>query len=95
MVSLGHNELKACHIQNHNASSNLPVTCFCYHGFQEDHREGGSPDGFGSFHQQYLLDGKIIMVGVIDILPHCISSVYLYYDPEYFFLTLGTYSALR
>ncbi|OTF78789.1 arginyl-tRNA-protein transferase 1-like protein, partial [Euroglyphus maynei] len=34
-------------------------------------------------------------VGVIDILPGCISSVYLYYDPEYSFLNLGVYSALN
>lgn len=51
--------------------------------------------GFGSFHQQYLLDGKIIAVGVIDILPHCISSKYYYYDPDYSFLSLGVYSALK
>ncbi|XP_066880589.1 arginyl-tRNA--protein transferase 1 isoform X14 [Kogia breviceps] len=54
------------------------------------------PDcGYGSFHQQYWLDGKIIAVGVIDILPYCVSSVYLYYDPDYSFLSLGVYSALR
>ncbi|XP_036915509.1 arginyl-tRNA--protein transferase 1 isoform X8 [Sturnira hondurensis] len=54
------------------------------------------PDcGYGSFHQQYWLDDKIIAVGVIDILPYCVSSVYLYYDPDYSFLSLGVYSALR
>jgi len=52
-------------------------------------------DGYGSFHHHYVLDGKIIAVGVIDILPHCVSSVYFYYDPDYAFLSLGTYSALR
>ncbi|XP_041354990.1 arginyl-tRNA--protein transferase 1-like isoform X2 [Gigantopelta aegis] len=51
--------------------------------------------GYGSYHQHYILDGKIIAVGVIDILPHSVSSVYLYYDPDYSFLSLGTYSALR
>ncbi|XP_060027135.1 arginyl-tRNA--protein transferase 1 isoform X7 [Erinaceus europaeus] len=60
---------------------------------------GSLPDGpdcgYGSFHQQYWLDGKIIAVGVIDILPYCVSSVYLYYDPDYSFLSLGVYSALR
>ncbi|XP_044296194.1 arginyl-tRNA--protein transferase 1 isoform X8 [Varanus komodoensis] len=55
-----------------------------------------SPEcGYGSFHQQYWLDGKIIAVGVIDILPKCVSSVYLYYDPDYSSLSLGVYSALR
>ncbi|XP_059478230.1 arginyl-tRNA--protein transferase 1 [Neocloeon triangulifer] len=50
---------------------------------------------YGSFHQQYWLDGKLIAVAVIDILPSCVSSVYFYYDPDFRFLTLGTYAALR
>lgn len=54
------------------------------------------PDmGYGSFHQQYWLDGRIVAVGVIDILPNCVSSVYLYYHPDFAFLSLGSYSALR
>ncbi|KAG1701261.1 Arginyl-tRNA--protein transferase 1 [Nymphon striatum] len=60
---------------------------------QEEYR-GDIPEGYGSFHQQYWLDDKLIAVGVIDILPTLVSSVYLYYDPEYSFLSLGTYSAL-
>lgn len=55
----------------------------------------GSHPGYGSFHQQYWLDGKLIAVGVVDILPACVSSVYFYYDPQYGFLSLGTYGALR
>uniref|UniRef100_A0A3B1JBQ8 Arginyl-tRNA--protein transferase 1 n=1 Tax=Astyanax mexicanus TaxID=7994 RepID=A0A3B1JBQ8_ASTMX len=58
-----------------------------------------SPDGpevgYGSFHQQYWLDGRIVAVGVIDILPNCVSSVYLYYHPDFASLSLGSYSALR
>ncbi|XP_049875795.1 arginyl-tRNA--protein transferase 1 [Pectinophora gossypiella] len=61
----------------------------------EEHSETGPPCGYGSFHQQYWLDGKIIAVGVIDILPKCVSSVYFFYDPQYMNLTLGTYGALR
>jgi len=49
----------------------------------------------GAFHQHYILDGKIIAVAVLDILPDCISSVYFYYDPAFSFLSLGTYSAIR
>lgn len=51
-------------------------------------------NGYGAFHQQYVIDGKIVAVGVIDVLRDCISSVYLYYDPEYRFLSLGSLSAL-
>lgn len=53
------------------------------------------PEGYGSFHYQYFLDEELIAVGVIDILPECISSVYFYYNPEYSFLSLGTYASLR
>ncbi|XP_058154238.1 arginyl-tRNA--protein transferase 1 isoform X5 [Dasypus novemcinctus] len=65
-------------------------------GKTEAENPPNGPDyGYGSFHQQYWLDGKIIAVGVIDILPYCVSSVYLYYDPDYSYLSLGVYSALR
>ncbi|XP_016957638.1 arginyl-tRNA--protein transferase 1 isoform X2 [Drosophila biarmipes] len=55
----------------------------------------GPEIGYGSFHQQYWLDDKLIAVGVIDILPACVSSVYFFYDPDYSFLSLGTYGSLR
>ncbi|XP_067633721.1 arginyl-tRNA--protein transferase 1 isoform X3 [Eurosta solidaginis] len=57
-------------------------------------RDGPSA-GYGSFHQQYWLDDKLIAVAVIDILPYCVSSVYFFYDPDYSFLSLGTYGSLR
>ncbi|KAF4517400.1 hypothetical protein B566_EDAN005008 [Ephemera danica] len=49
----------------------------------------------GSYHQQYWLDGQLIAVGVVDLLPLCVSSVYFYYDPDFSYLSLGTYAALR
>lgn len=53
------------------------------------------PCGFGSFHQQYVIDGQLVAVGVIDILPKCLSSKYLFWDPDFAFLSLGKYSALQ
>ncbi|KAE9598739.1 hypothetical protein Lal_00022658 [Lupinus albus] len=53
------------------------------------------PCGFGSFHQQYLIDGQLVAVGVVDILPNCMSSKYLFWDPDFAFLSLGKYSALQ
>lgn len=67
----------------------------CSSPLKAENPPNGPDCGYGSFHQQYWLDGKIIAVGVVDILPHCVSSVYLYYDPDYSFLSLGVYSALR
>lgn len=63
--------------------------------FQLERNEISPDQGFGSFHQQYWLDDKLIAVAVIDILPLCISSVYFFYDPDYGFLSLGTYGSLR
>lgn len=58
--------------------------------------DGSTPTcGFGSFHQQYRIDGKLVAVGVIDILPNCLSSKYLFWDPDLAFLSLGKYSALQ
>ncbi|ORZ12027.1 arginine-tRNA-protein transferase [Lobosporangium transversale] len=51
--------------------------------------------GFGSFHQCYYLDDKLIAVSVIDILPECVSAVYFFYDTDYSVLSLGKYSAQR
>ncbi|XP_075697224.1 arginyl-tRNA--protein transferase 1 isoform X2 [Rhinoderma darwinii] len=81
----------------------LPYECgpeeftrfLCDSPLELDTPPDGISCGYGSFHQQYWLDGKIVAVGVIDILPYCVSSVYLYYDPDYSFLSLGVYSALR
>jgi arginyl-tRNA---protein transferase len=38
---------------------------------------GGKTLKLGSFHQCYRLDGKLVAVGVLDLLPHAVSSVYL------------------
>ena len=49
---------------------------------------------FGSFHQQYRIDGKLVAVGVIDLLINSLSSKYFFWDPEYAFLELGKISSL-
>ena len=52
------------------------------------------PTRFGTYHCHYYLDNKLIAVGVLDVLPKCITTVYFFYDPDYSFLNLGIYSAL-
>eukprot|EP00180_Rhodochaete_pulchella_P000096 Plantae.Rhodophyta-Rhodochaete_pulchella.ctg10611.p1 GENE.Plantae.Rhodophyta-Rhodochaete_pulchella.ctg10611~~Plantae.Rhodophyta-Rhodochaete_pulchella.ctg10611.p1 ORF type:complete len:185 (+),score=26.18 Plantae.Rhodophyta-Rhodochaete_pulchella.ctg10611:34-555(+) len=60
---------------------------------------GGGGDScapaFGSFHFRYSLYGKLIAVGVVDVLPLCLSSVYVFYDPDLPLLELGKYTALQ
>jgi len=55
----------------------------------------GMPCGYGSYHQQYLLDGRIFAVGVLDILPRGVLCEYLYYDPDYRFIAPGVFTALQ
>jgi arginyl-tRNA---protein transferase len=50
---------------------------------------------YGSYHQLYRLNGRLIAVGVVDLLPSGLSSVYLFYDPDDRQLVLGKYTALR
>ncbi|CAH1977893.1 unnamed protein product [Acanthoscelides obtectus] len=81
--------------------NDLPDECeeenFCQFLIDSPLQPERVPDGpgYGTFHQQYWIDDKLIAVGVIDILPRCVSSVYFFYDPDYRGLTLGTYGALR
>ena len=53
------------------------------------------PKKYGSYNFIHRIDGKIVAVGVWDILPTCLSSVYLYYDTDYQFLDLGVFTAIR
>ena len=49
----------------------------------------------GSYHHCYRLNGELIAVGVLDLLPHAVSSVYLFYDPKFEQYEFGKMSAMR
>ncbi|TFK43638.1 arginine-tRNA-protein transferase [Crucibulum laeve] len=53
------------------------------------------PHNYGSYHQLYKLDGQLIAMAVLDILPNCVSSVYFMYDKTWEGFSLGKLSALR
>ncbi|GAB0136261.1 hypothetical protein EsDP_00004568 [Epichloe bromicola] len=40
---------------------------------------GGRKRRLGSYHQCYRLDGVLVAIGVLDLLPNCVSSVYFLY----------------
>lgn len=52
---------------------------------------------YGTFHQLYRLDGKLVAIGIIDIIPKGIVSIYMWYDvsKEVSRLSFGVYSALK
>eukprot|EP00797_Seminavis_robusta_P033090 Sro75_g041040.2 (786) ;mRNA; r:27365-29722 len=51
----------------------------------------------GTYHQQYRVAGMLIAVGVVDLLPHGLSSVYLFYHPQFArdLVPLGKYAILQ
>ncbi|KAK3683784.1 arginine-tRNA-protein transferase [Podospora appendiculata] len=57
------------------------------------------PDGterqLGSFHQCYRLDGKLVAIGVLDILPNCVSAVYFLYHESIHSHNPGKLGAMR
>lgn len=67
-----------------------------YNPINEDSYRDMFVTGQGDFayEVQYVSDGKLVGVDMIDILPGGISSVYFYYDPTFAHLSLGVYSLL-
>ena len=52
------------------------------------------PFGFGTFFHEYRLDGELVAISVLDILPSRVASIYFFYDPDFRYLELGKLSAL-
>ncbi|KAK7417774.1 Arginyl-tRNA--protein transferase 1 [Neonectria magnoliae] len=48
----------------------------------------------GSYHHCYRLDGKLVAVGVLDLLPNCVSSVYFFYHESIHMHAPGKLGAL-
>lgn len=65
--------------------------------FQSDQEGYDTHIPYGFYHQQYRINDKhLLAVGVVDILPNCLSSVYAFYDPDLSrTLNLGKVTALR
>ncbi|PHH89351.1 hypothetical protein CDD83_6225 [Cordyceps sp. RAO-2017] len=57
-----------------------------------------APDGrrrqLGSYHQCYRIDGVLVAIGVLDLLPDCVSSVYFLYHESIHKFTPGKLGAL-
>lgn len=55
----------------------------------------GKEQLLGSYHQCYRLDGRLIAMAVLDLLPHCVSGVYMLYHSDFEKWQFGKLSALR
>jgi arginine-tRNA-protein transferase len=49
----------------------------------------------GSYHQCYKIDGKLVAVGVLDLLPECVSAVYFMYHENVHTHGFGKLGAMR
>ncbi|KAF4634986.1 hypothetical protein G7Y89_g3115 [Cudoniella acicularis] len=56
---------------------------------------GGRERRLGSYHQCYRIDGILIAVGVLDLLPQCVSAVYFMYHESVHKHGFGKIGALR
>ena len=52
---------------------------------------------YGTFHQLYRLDGKLVAIGIIDVVPKGVVSIYMWYDltKSVAKFSFGVYSALK
>lgn len=67
-------------------SSPLPRTARANNGIEQK---------LGSYHQCYRLDGRLIAMSILDLLPHCVSGVYFIYHADFEKWSFGKLSALR
>ena len=60
-------------------------------------QQAGRGCTYGTFHDEYRLDGKLVAVSVLDIIPKGMVSVYMWYDlaKEVCKYSFGVYSALK
>jgi len=57
--------------------------------------DDGREKSIGSYHQCYRIDGQLVAVGVLDLLPQCVSAVYFMYHESVQQYSFGKIGALR
>lgn len=55
----------------------------------------GKEKHLGSYHHCYRLDGKLVAIGVLDLLPQCVSAVYFLYHESIHQFSPGKIGAVR
>ncbi len=67
------------------------------HGPKEpsDYSESFVENPFPTEEWCYFVDGRLIGIGYVDVLPKAMSAIYFFYDPGERHRSLGTYNVLR
>lgn len=81
---------RAIHNKKKESTSSF-VNFLCTRALEEEESEMA----VGCFHMKYYLFDKLIAVGVVDVLPQVLSSVYFFYDPDYKKYSLGVFGSLQ
>lgn len=53
------------------------------------------PSPITTLEMRYRVEGRLVGLGIVDVVPDVVSSVYFYFDPAESKRSLGTYSALQ
>ena len=86
------------HVSKHNkpiSSEHSYAEHVVYSPYRQQEGKGGIV--YGTYHQEYYLGDKLAAVGVIDVVPYGVVSVYMWYDnsKEINKYSFGVYSALK
>ena len=86
------------HVSKHNkpiSSEHTYAEHVVYSPYRQQEGKGGIV--YGTYHQEYYLGDRLAAVGVIDVVPYGVVSVYMWYDnsKEINKYSFGVYSALK
>ncbi|WVO16555.1 hypothetical protein L204_104234 [Cryptococcus depauperatus] len=99
-ISIHKDEPEDCNMESFDrflCSNTFVITPIKYANAEAGKRgvkEGKLPRNYGAYHLHYRIDGKLVGISVLDIVPHGVSSVYFIWDPAWAWASLGKLSAL-
>ncbi|KAK6504746.1 Arginyl-tRNA--protein transferase 1 [Arthrobotrys musiformis] len=82
-------------IHNDDATESSFTRFLCVNPFKPAYSVDEKGRKIGAYHQCYYLDGRLIAMAVLDLLPDCISGVYFMYHTDFSQYALGKLSAVR
>ncbi|EGX47881.1 hypothetical protein AOL_s00081g208 [Orbilia oligospora ATCC 24927] len=82
-------------IHNDEASEGGFKRFLCANPFKPRYSVDKKGRKIGAYHQCYYLDGRLIAMAVLDLLPDCVSGVYFMYHTDFSQWSFGKLSAIR
>ncbi|KAF3211248.1 Arginyl-tRNA--protein transferase 1 [Orbilia oligospora] len=82
-------------IHNDEASEGGFKRFLCANPFKPPYSVDKKGRKIGAYHQCYYLDGRLIAMAVLDLLPDCVSGVYFMYHTDFSQWSFGKLSAVR